>query len=109
MRNRKPMNRSQMALIKEYMDRDHLEYRIGELSIIAAQKNKYDCCKGGPSNHWWEMQDRILDGFFNEFQSHTRYWQKRYGRQLTIKDISEFEDDYIAQIRRIAIRKKRNE
>lgn len=73
------------------MTKEELELAIGNMSLVAAQKNKYENCKGGPSHHWWERQDRILDGYFEEFKRLCAIWVKRYG-PLTVGQITEFEN-----------------
>lgn len=76
------------------MLREELELAIGNMSLVAAQSNKYERCKGGASHHFWEWEDTMLNGYFEEFKKLCSIWTKRYG-VLTIGKITQFENKWI--------------
>lgn len=81
------------------MTKDELELEIGNMSLVSAQQNRRESCKGGPSHYLWEQEDRILDGYFEEFERLCAEWTKHYGT-LTVGQITEFENRYLAKLRK---------
>ena len=94
------MNKALMCCPIEQTDKEHLELRIGMLSLIAARENKFENLKNTDGHHFWAHEDRILDGYFDEFQHALVVWNKRYGGSLTVGQITEFEERYNMESRK---------
>lgn len=90
------MNEWLMTCPLEETDKEHLEFRLGKLSLLSSQPNEYRRLKDSKSLLYEKREEELMEAF-KELKATISFFEERFKRALTLEELAEFEGKYLEQ------------